>query len=145
MGRRGSVVGFLSEIGRAECDEGRPDLARGHFAECMAIAMEIDSPSGITESLEGIAGVAAATGAPIRAARLWGAADALRQEDGSPMSPRESMIFDRQVKTVHDALTPDEFDQAWSQGRAMTLNDAVHLALSNTVAPIPDDQDLPPG
>jgi len=130
MGRRRSLVAFLSEVGRAECDEGRPDLARGHFAECMAIAMEIGSPPGIIESLEGIAGVAAATGAPIRAARLWGAADALRQEDGCPRSIRESMIFDRQVSRVHDTLTPDQFDQAWNQGRAMTLDDAVQLALT---------------
>ena len=40
------------------------------------------------------------------------------------------MIVDRQAKKVHDTLTPDEFDQAWNQGRAMTLDDAVQLALT---------------
>jgi non-specific serine/threonine protein kinase len=129
MGRRSNVVAFLSEIGRAECDGDRPDLALGHFAECMTISMEIGTRPGIIESLEGIAGVAAATGAPIRAARLWGAADALRQEEGCPRSPRESMIFDRQVRRVRDTLAPDVFDQAWNQGRAMSLDDAVRCAL----------------
>ena len=130
-GKRDDTVWILIEMGRAECDEDRPDLALRHFAESMIIAMDLGRRLGVVESLEGVAGVAAATGAPIRAARLWGAADALRQEDGIPRSTRESMIFDRQVKAVHDALTPDEFDQAWNQGRAMSLEDAVGLALAD--------------
>src|SRR5262249_50278559 len=107
-GSRSSIVAFLSELGRAECDEGRLDLAREHFSECVTIAIDIDARSSIIESLEGFAGVAAATGAPIRAVQLWGAADALRQEDGCPRSLRESLIVDRQAKRVHDTLTSDE-------------------------------------
>jgi len=128
-GGRETLVWILKEIGRAECDEDRPDLALRHFAECVAIAMEIGARSNLIDSLEGCAGVAAASGAPIRAARLWGAADALRQEDANPMSPRESMSFDRQARRVRDTLTNDEFNQAWNQGRAMTLDDAVRYAL----------------
>jgi hypothetical protein len=34
-------------------------------------------------------------------------------------------------EAVHDALAPDEFDQAWNQGRSMSLEDAVRLALAD--------------
>jgi non-specific serine/threonine protein kinase len=145
MGRRSSLVTYLHLMGLAECDEDRPDLARGHFAECMTIAMEIGARSSIIDSLEGIAGVAAATGAPIRAARLWGAADALRQEDGCPRSIRENMIVDRQVKRVHSTLTTDEFNEAWNQGRAMTLDDAVRYALDEDAgSSLPKAERQPP-
>ena len=134
-GTRADTTWILLEIGRAECDEDRPDLALRHFVEGITIAMGIGKVLDTIELLEGIANVAAATGAPIRAARLWGAADALRQQDGFPRSIRDSMIVDRHVRPVHDALTRDEFDQAWNQGRAMSLQDAVRLAMADLAHP----------
>ncbi len=119
----------LSEIGRAECDEGRHDLALKHFAEGMTILHGLGNRPGVIDSLEGLAGVTAATAAPRRAARLWGAADALRQELGSPRSVHESIAYERHVKPVRAILMAEAFDQAWDEGRAMSLDDAVRYAL----------------
>jgi predicted ATPase len=119
----------LSEIGRAECDEGRHDLALKHFAEGMTILHGMGHRPGVIESLEGLAGVAAGTAAPRRAARLWGAADALRQKIGNARSVHQSIGYERQVKAVRATLTAEAFDQAWNEGRAMTLDDAVRYAL----------------
>jgi predicted ATPase/DNA-binding winged helix-turn-helix (wHTH) protein len=120
----------LSEIGRAECDEGRRDLALKHFAEGMTIVHGLGNRPGAIESLEGLASVAAA---PRRAARLWGAADALRQEIGYARTVHDSIGYERQVKAVRAILTAEGFDQAWDEGRAMTLDDAVHYALDEQV------------
>jgi predicted ATPase/DNA-binding winged helix-turn-helix (wHTH) protein len=119
----------LNEIGRAECDEGRHDLARKHSAEGMTILHRLGNRPGVIDSLEGLAGVAAATGAPQRAARLWGAADVLRQEIGNVRSVHESIAYERKVKAVRAILTREAFDQAWDEGRAMSLDDAVRYAL----------------
>ena len=119
----------LSRIGQAECDEGHLDLALKHLAEGMTILHGLGYRPGVIESLEGLAGVAAATAAPGRAARLWGAADALRQEMGSARSVHLSIAYERQVKPVRAILTAEAFDQAWDEGRAMTLDDAVRYAL----------------
>jgi non-specific serine/threonine protein kinase len=116
----------LSEIARAECDEGRRDLARKHFAEGMTILHGMGNRPGVIDSLEGLAGVAAA---PRRAARLWGAANALRQEIGAARSVPESIAYERQVKPVRAILTAEAFDQAWDEGRAMSLDEAVRYAL----------------
>ena len=83
----------------------------------------------VIESLEGFAGLAAATAAPRRAARLWGAADALRQEMGKARSIHLSIDYERQVKAVRAILTAEAFDQAWNEGRATSLDDAVRYAL----------------
>jgi non-specific serine/threonine protein kinase len=123
-------IGFaLNGIGWAECDEGRCDLALKHLAEGMTILHGLGDRPGVIESLDGHAGVAAATAAPRRAVRLWGAADALRQETGRAMSVHESIAYERQVKPVRATLTTEAFDQAWGEGRAMSLDDAVRYAL----------------
>jgi non-specific serine/threonine protein kinase len=119
----------LREIGLAECDEGHCDLALQHLAEAMAILQGLGDRPGVVESLEGLAGIAAATAAPRRAARLWGAAESLRQEIGGAMSVNQRLIYERQVKPVRAMLSGEAFDQAWDEGRAMSLDDAVRYAL----------------
>jgi non-specific serine/threonine protein kinase len=118
----------LREMGLAECDEGRFDLALKHLAEAMTILHGLGDRPGVIESLEGVASLAAATAAPRRAARLWGAADALQQEIGGTRSVNQTIIFERQVRPVRATLTAEAFDQAWDEGRAMSLDDAVRYA-----------------
>jgi predicted ATPase/DNA-binding winged helix-turn-helix (wHTH) protein len=119
----------LNDIGRAESDEGHPDLALQHFGEAMSLLYGMGDRPGVIESLEGFAAVAAATAMPRRAARLWGAADALRQEIGTATPVHQSDAYERQVKPVRALLTAEAFDQAWDEGRAMALDDAVRYAL----------------
>ena len=119
----------LKEIGRAECDEGHHDLAHKHFIEGIGILHGVGNLPGVIDSLEGLADVAAATAAPRRAARLWGAADALRQEIGNARSVHESITYEHQVKAIRAILTAKVFDQACDEGRATPLDDAVRYAL----------------
>ena len=123
-------TGFaLNRSGQAECDEGSYDLAREHFLEAIAMLHELGNPAGVTESLEGIAAVKSATGSPVHAVRLWAASEALREEIGDERATHDQIRFERDLKQVRALLTDDVFDQAWNEGRAMTLNDAVRCAL----------------
>jgi predicted ATPase/DNA-binding winged helix-turn-helix (wHTH) protein len=119
----------LREFGLAECDEGHCDLALKHLAEAMNILHGLGDRPGVVESLEGLAGLAAATAAPRRAACLWGAAEALQREIGGTMSVNQRTTYERQVKPVRAILSGEAFDRAWDEGRAMTLDDAVRYAL----------------
>jgi non-specific serine/threonine protein kinase len=119
----------LREIGLAECDEGHPDLALKHLAEAITILHGLGDRPGVIESLEALAAIAAATTAPRRAARLWGAAHALRQAMDGARSAHQTTIYERQVQPVREMLTAEAFDQAWNDGRAMSLVDAVRYAL----------------
>jgi len=129
LGTPWEIGNALHEIGRVEYDEGRHDLALKHFAEGLTIVHGLSDRPGVIGSIEGLAGVAAATAAPRRAARLWGAADALRQEIGNARSVDESIVYERQVNSVRAMLTDEVFGQVWNEGRAMTLDDAVRYAL----------------
>ncbi len=118
----------LNTIGREELEEGRRDVAREHLAEAIRLLQGLNNPSGVAESLDVFAAVAAAE-SPLRAVRLWAAAEALRQEIGNARSVHESIVYERHMKLVHGKLTTEAFDQAWDEGRAMSLNDAVRYAL----------------
>ena len=64
------------------------------------------------------------------AARLWGCAQRLREEIGSPMSTPERTRHDRLVTAARSALHDDAaFDRAWTEGRSWTLDQAVRYAL----------------
>src|SRR5471032_1796580 len=63
------------------------------------------------------------------AARLWGATEALRQEMGGARAVHMRVAFERHVKPVRAILTDEAFDQAWNEGRAMSLDEAVRYAL----------------
>jgi len=71
----------------------------------------------------------AAEESPLRAVRLWAAAEALHQEIGNARSVHEGIAYERHMKPVRAILTAEAFDQAWDEGRAMSFDDAVRYAL----------------
>jgi hypothetical protein len=79
--------------------------------------------------LEDIAGVLCAHGRPTDAARLFGAAEALRELIGKPLTRAQIVTHDRDVVTVKHQLDPEAFAAAWAAGRAMTLEQAIAYAL----------------
>jgi tetratricopeptide (TPR) repeat protein len=112
--------------------------ARRNQAESLAIRRRIGDRHGIAYSLEALAALEAAEGATrasegepgaLRAARLWSAAEALREEIGSPMPPSERVEYDRQLREARAAVGEAGFAAAWAEGRALTLEEAISRAL----------------
>jgi tetratricopeptide (TPR) repeat protein len=66
----------------------------------------------------------------IGAARLWGAADALRTQIGAPMWPVDRPEYERRVAEARAQLGPEEWDAAWAAGRALTWEQAADEALA---------------
>jgi hypothetical protein len=83
---------------------------------------------------EGLAAVLAFTKRPEEAAKLLGAAEALRESLGVGLAPAEQATHDETVAAVRDALDEAHFGAAWRQGRKLTLDDAVAHALEDEPA-----------
>jgi predicted ATPase/class 3 adenylate cyclase len=66
---------------------------------------------------------------PARAAKLFGAAEALRDSIGAPVPPIERTGLDRYVAALGKALSAAEFNVAWAWGRSMTLEQAIEFGL----------------
>jgi non-specific serine/threonine protein kinase len=104
------------------------DGARAQASEAMVLCQELDDPRGIAWSLDVFAGLLAAGGHADRAARLWGASDALLQRMGGSLNPTVAWIRDRYFEPVKTSLGPGSFEVARAEGRAMSPAQAVALA-----------------
>ena len=69
--------------------------------------------------------MAAAKGQPPKAAWIFGAAEALREASGVPLSPVERRDHDQQAAALRAALGEAAFTAAWAEGRAMPLQEAM--------------------
>ncbi len=99
--------------------------------EGLALFRELGKQTGIAFSLEGLAGVAGAQKQSLRAARLFGAAEALREIINFPLAPSNRAYYERIVATPRAQLDAAAFAVAWAEGRVMTLEQAITLALAD--------------
>jgi tetratricopeptide (TPR) repeat protein len=86
---------------------------------------------GLCGCFETLAIVAEARGQPERAARLFGAAEALRTALGAPMPPIERPDYEQSIATLRSALSNEVLATAWAAGRDTMLEDVTAYALSD--------------
>jgi non-specific serine/threonine protein kinase len=79
--------------------------------------------------LEGMADLAAARGTDSLAARLWGAAEAAREATGIALPPGERALHDTYVAPARSRLGEARWEQALSEGRALSLDEATGFVL----------------
>jgi hypothetical protein len=65
-----------------------------------------------------------------RAARLWGAAQALHEDKVIPRDPDFLAEADARISVVRSGVGEEGWEEAWREGRAMTLDEAVSYALA---------------
>jgi non-specific serine/threonine protein kinase len=88
------------------------------------------SKPGVAECLERLGGVAGGQGHLERAARLLGAAEAVREAIGAAALAQDRTDDDRNVAIVRSRLDEKRLNMAWAEGRAMTLEQAIEYALA---------------
>ena len=101
--------------------------------ESITLRREIGYRVGVAESLEGIAMLAVQRDTTL-AVQLWGAAQHLRREIGSPTILPDRAIFDPQIERLLSELGEVAFDQALHEGAAMSMDAAVNFALDRALA-----------
>ena len=84
------------------------------------------------QSLEGLASLATQQNQPERAVRLFAWADAIREAIGDPRSPAAQADVDRDFAQIQTQLDEVAIEAAQVEGRAMTMEQAIELALENT-------------
>jgi tetratricopeptide (TPR) repeat protein len=87
--------------------------------EALARHRRLGTRLGIAETLEALADLAGQLQEWERAARLLGAAEALREQIGAPIPPVERTAHDRATALTLERLGEEAFLAAWAEGRAM--------------------------
>ena len=133
LGNRAGIANSLNMLGTISTEEGDYAGAWVLHEQALQIRCELGDVEGIARSLEGLAEVIAARGNSLRAARFWGAAERMRAEVGLPLSPKRPG-YHRHVGAARAELGDDtSFERGWKEGRALTMEQAVELALKKIV------------
>lgn len=116
-------------------DQGDYAVSLALYRESLTIQRTLSDRSVIAISLEGLAEALAAYGDVPRAARIWSAMEKLRADIGAPLRPAWRRHCDRSVAAARVALNDDvALECAWQEGRALTFEQALALAVSPSVA-----------
>jgi predicted ATPase/serine/threonine protein kinase/DNA-binding CsgD family transcriptional regulator len=112
-------------LGRVAAVQGNYPAARTCYEESLTVCLKMGYQVPISPCLEGLAGVVAAQGQSAWAARLWGAAESLREIMGVPLPPVDRPAYEGFVTAARSHLGEKSFAAAWAEGRTMTPEQAL--------------------
>jgi predicted ATPase/Flp pilus assembly protein TadD len=121
-----SALLALGIVATRRGDHGR---AKTLLEESLVLSRKLGSMGNIAEGLETLAEMSEALGDAPRAARIWGAADALREITGSPWLPLERRLHEPYLESARSRMDEADWTKAWEEGRTMTLDEAISFAL----------------
>jgi DNA-binding CsgD family transcriptional regulator len=129
--RRGASIS-LFVLGAIELQQGHLEGSTLLLEESARITRELGDTPGIAYCVWTFGKLSATRGQPVRAARLWGAAEALREQMGLTLSHFDlaQSGYERGLAAVRSALPEASFEAAWNEGRNMDLEQAIEYALS---------------
>jgi predicted ATPase/DNA-binding SARP family transcriptional activator len=112
--------------------EGDHERAKGLFGEGLKLSAVSGEESNVAYCLQGLAVSAASEGRQVRAARLWGAAEALLEkiEATAYIYAPDRSVYQDQVSAARAQLDEAAWEAAWAKGRAMALEQAVEYGAS---------------
>jgi len=121
----------LWALGIEEFRRGNYQRAASLEEESIRLRLPLDDHSSIGRNLQVLAWTSAATGDPVRAAHLIGAAEAITRSVGSSLSSLGHLADVQQAfeDLTRRELTPSRFEAAVDHGRQLTFDDAVQMAV----------------
>jgi ATP/maltotriose-dependent transcriptional regulator MalT len=126
MGVETDAVPLALGLARLLTLHGDAASARHLYQESLTLLFECKVyKEDIAASLEGLAALEEGQGKPGQAARLWGAAETLREAIGAPMHPVSRASYEHALAHARTALDEQAFRLAWAEGRAMTPEQAL--------------------
>ena len=82
--------------------------------------------------LHASAALASSQGRVVRSARLWGAAESVRETIGATLSPVELRVYGSYIDAASTKLEGAAWEEAWAEGRALRVEEAVEYALAES-------------
>ena len=109
--------------------QGDIQKARALFKDNIKTISEASLIIPLVYAIEGLASLHVNQNQPERAAQLFAWADAMREKIGDPRPPVEQASIEKDLAAVHSKLDDAEFTRLTAEGRTMTMEQAIALAL----------------
>jgi tetratricopeptide (TPR) repeat protein len=103
--------------------------AKEIFELCSIEFQNANNMGGLVFVIEGFASLHVNQSQPERAAQLFAWADAMRDQIGDHRPPIEQASVERDLEVVYSTLNQTEFEKLSTEGRAMSTEQAIALAL----------------
>jgi tetratricopeptide (TPR) repeat protein len=130
LGRPGIIAVGVRELGTVARRAGDVAEAVRHYREALGMSRDMRDRWDSIACLEGLAAATEAQGQAERAVRLWSTATARREAIGAPLPPADRPQYEAALERLQATLREAAFAAAWTEGRAMTLEQAIAYALA---------------
>ncbi|MCV6966130.1 LuxR family transcriptional regulator [Mycobacterium intermedium] len=114
-------------LAEAEGPEG-VEAAERYAHEALACAAAIGAQLSVPDVLECLAGLAARAASHTEAARLFGAAEGIRQRTGEVRYVVHQANYAESVAALRDAMGENDFEAAWAEGAVLSTAEAIAYA-----------------
>ena len=131
LGDRWGIAGTLADLGTLAREQQDCETAHALYQESLRIFRELEHKRGVARVLECCACSAAVQLQAERSLRLAGAAAALRQNIGTPLTPAEQAKLEAILDPARRALDNAASATAWLEGWDMPLEKAVDEVLTD--------------
>jgi predicted ATPase/DNA-binding SARP family transcriptional activator len=124
-----ALAAILLDRGRLALAAGEPERAATLAAQTVELYRMYGTSGGIADGLHVLGLAAEADGRWERAARLYGAAEGLRELVGYRLGAADAASFEDAARRASGSLGETAFESAWTEGRSLSVDEAVELAL----------------
>jgi len=131
FGNKRIVYSSRSELAHVLRENGELDEAYKIYREVIPGWRDLGHRAAIAHELECIAYILIKREDPERAATILGAAEALREIIDTQMTGIEKTEYDNEVATLRSGMDEKVFNTLWSKGRAMSMDEAIELAIGD--------------
>jgi tetratricopeptide (TPR) repeat protein len=129
LGDRWGIAGTLADLGSLAREQRNYPRVHSLYRESIKIFQELEHKRGIARLLECFACSAAAQSQAERSLRLAGAAAALRQNIGAPLTPAEQAKLEASLHLARQALSNTAGVAAWLEGWTLPVEKVVEEVL----------------
>ena len=124
------IAHALGALGWVLHQQGNHARAAISYRERLTLLREMGDKPNLVDCLEKLAAGPMVQGRPEEAARVFGAAATERVGMRLPVAPADRAEYERDLGVVRMALSEDAFAAAYEAGRALSLEEAIALALA---------------
>lgn len=129
-GPKWPLVHALYDSAEAKRALGEVDTAMKLQRDVLSNWSQFEWKIGIAGSLEAVAALTTEYD-PSKAAKLFGAAEALREGLGAPLLPSFRSWYEVDLSRLKERLSGTKLDHEWREGKKISSRDAVKLALAD--------------
>jgi hypothetical protein len=125
LGDRVGMAWAYHILGRIELNTKNYTLMKEYYHQSLRLHGEQQNKTGFVYTLEGFAHLAVAQNRLERGVRLFGAAEALREQLRFPLPCPDRAEYEKGVAAARAQLDEASFIKAWTLGRALSLERAI--------------------